>query len=69
MQGKVTLVSPALDPNSTTVEIWVQAPNPKGATQAGSQRARHAIVTETVPHAMVAPAAALLTDSDTAQTR
>lgn len=25
--GTVTLVSPALDPNSTTVEIWVQAKN------------------------------------------
>ena len=26
--GKVTVVSPALDPQSTTVEIWVQAANP-----------------------------------------
>ena len=25
--GKISLVSPALDPNSTTVEIWVQAAN------------------------------------------
>src|SRR5258708_15472005 len=28
IKGRVTLVSPALDPNSTTVEVWVQAPNP-----------------------------------------
>jgi len=28
LNGTVTLVSPALDPNSTTVEIWVQAANP-----------------------------------------
>jgi len=27
--GTVTLVSPALDPNSTTVEIWVQAAKPQ----------------------------------------
>ncbi len=30
VNGKVTLVSPALDPNSTTVEVWVEAPNPDG---------------------------------------
>src|SRR5438270_14095388 len=28
IDGKVSLISPALDPNSTTVEVWVQAPNP-----------------------------------------
>ncbi|MGH9569107.1 MAG: HlyD family secretion protein, partial [Candidatus Angelobacter sp.] len=28
LPGTVTVVSPALDPNSTTVEIWVQAANP-----------------------------------------
>jgi len=27
-QGTVTVVSPAVDPNSTTVEVWVQALNP-----------------------------------------
>ena len=25
--GKVTVVSPALDPANTTVEVWIQAPN------------------------------------------
>ena len=29
--AKVTVVSPALDPNSTTVEVWVQAKNPISA--------------------------------------
>src|SRR5260370_6948328 len=29
-EGKVTLVSPELDPNSTTVEVWVQAKTPGG---------------------------------------
>src|SRR5262249_37186069 len=27
IQGKVTVVSPALDPNSTTVEVWFEAKN------------------------------------------
>ena len=40
VNGKVTLVSPALDPNSTTVEVWVQAANPGGQLETGSQRAR-----------------------------
>src|SRR5262249_62043579 len=29
LEGKVTVVSPAIDPNSTTVEVWVMAPNPR----------------------------------------
>ena len=35
VNGKVTLVSPALDPNSTTVEVWVAAPNPDGKPASG----------------------------------
>lgn len=61
--GKVTLVSPALDANSTTVEVWVQVPNPQGLLKSGAS-ARVAIVTQTVPNAIVAPAAALLTATD-----
>ena len=63
VKGKVTLVSPALDPNSTTVEVWVQAPNAGRQAQTGAS-VRVTIVTETVPKAIVAPAAALLTDPD-----
>lgn len=62
VKGKVTLVSPALDPNSTTVEVWVQAPNSKGQLKPGAG-ATVTVVTETVPHAIVIPTAALLTDS------
>lgn len=62
-KGKVTLVSPALDPNSTTVEVWVQVPNPQGTLKPGAS-AKVDIVTETVPNAIVAPATALLTGSD-----
>jgi RND family efflux transporter MFP subunit len=63
VKGKVTLVSPALDPNSTTVEIWVQGPNPGDRLRPGVA-ARVTIVAQTVAHAVVAPASALLTDPD-----
>jgi HlyD family secretion protein len=62
-QGKVTLVSPALDPNSTTVEVWVQVPNPQGLLKPGAG-ASVAIVAQAVPNAIVAPTTALLTSSD-----
>src|ERR1700680_2734934 len=62
-KGKVTLVSPAVDPNSTTVEVWVQAPNPKGSLRPGTS-VRVAMVAETVKDAVVIPQAALLTTTD-----
>jgi multidrug efflux pump subunit AcrA (membrane-fusion protein) len=63
LKGKVTLVSPALDPNSTTVEVWVAAPNPGEKLKPGSS-ARISIIAQTVPHAIVVPAEALLTATD-----
>jgi multidrug efflux pump subunit AcrA (membrane-fusion protein) len=63
LKAKVTLVSPALDPNSTTVEVWVQAPNP-GARLKPGVSARVTMIGQTVPKAIVAPAAALLTATD-----
>ena len=63
--GKVSLVSPALDPNSTTVEIWVQAANPGERLKAGAS-ARVTMVAQTLPHAVVIPSAALLTNPDAA---
>jgi RND family efflux transporter MFP subunit len=63
LKAKVTLVSPALDPNSTTVEVWVQTSNPGGRLKPGVS-AHVTMVGQTVPHAIVAPAAALLTATD-----
>src|SRR5882762_733437 len=63
LKAKVTLVSPALDPNSTTVEVWVQAANPGGRLKPGVS-GRVTMIGQTVPHAIVAPLAALLTDTD-----
>jgi RND family efflux transporter MFP subunit len=63
VKGKVTLVSPAVDPNSTTVEVWVQAPNPKESLRPGTS-VRVAMVAQTVQDAVVVPQAALLTSPD-----
>ncbi len=63
VKGKVSLVSPAVDANSTTVEVWVQAPNPKGSLRPGSS-VHVSMVAQTVPEAVVIPQAALLTSPD-----
>ena len=54
-RARSRLVSPALDPNSTTVEVWVQAPNPGSSLKPGAS-VRVTMVAETVPHAIVIPA-------------
>lgn len=59
LSGKVTVVSPATDPASTTVQVWVQAANPGERFKPGTG-VRAAIVTETIPKAVVVPSAALL---------
>jgi HlyD family secretion protein len=61
--GRVTLVSPAVDASSTTVEVWVQAPNPNGSLRPGTS-VRVAMVAQTVAQAVVIPQAALLTSPD-----
>jgi HlyD family secretion protein len=61
--GKVTVVSPALDPSSTTVQVWVQASNPKGRLKPGTS-VQVGITARTAPDAIVVPAVALVaTDS------
>ncbi len=63
VEGKVTVVSPALDPNSTTVEIWVQAANPQHSLRPGTS-VTLSMVAQTVKDAVVVPAVALLTAAD-----
>jgi multidrug efflux pump subunit AcrA (membrane-fusion protein) len=53
------LVSPALDPGSTTVEIWVQATNPNQQLRPG-MTAQLSITAQTVHGALVVPPSALL---------
>src|SRR5947209_789945 len=63
VKGKVTLVSPALDLGSTTVEVWVQAPNPDGVLKAGAS-ASLSMVAKTVTNALIVPAQAVVTDEE-----
>jgi multidrug efflux pump subunit AcrA (membrane-fusion protein) len=63
IEGKVTVVSPALDPNSTTVEVWVQAKNPKGRLRPGTS-VQISMLVRAVPNSLVVPAAAVLTSPD-----
>jgi len=63
VEGKVTVVSPALDPNSTTVEVWVQAKNPEGRLKPGTS-VQLSMVARTIPDALVIPAVSLLTAQD-----
>lgn len=63
LTGKVTVVSPALDPNSTTVEVWAQATNPEHKLRPGSS-VQVKMVAGKVPDAIVVPASALLKNSE-----
>jgi HlyD family secretion protein len=63
IQGQVTMVSPALDPNSTTVEVWVELKNPDGQLKPGTS-GQLSMIAQTVPDALVIPAASLLTAQD-----
>jgi HlyD family secretion protein len=61
--GRVTMVSPAVDPNSTTVQVWVLAANPGERLKPGAS-VRVSIVAATLPNAVVVPAAAILPATD-----
>jgi len=61
--GKVTLISPALDPGSTTVEVWLKVDNKAGKYKAGTP-VRVSIVGRTIPNAVKIPLEAVLTAED-----
>jgi multidrug efflux pump subunit AcrA (membrane-fusion protein) len=61
--GKVTIVSPATDPNSTTIEIWVQAPNPEGTLRVGTS-VRLSIAVAKIKDTIVIPAESLVTSGE-----
>lgn len=64
--GKVTVVSPAVDPNSTTIQVWVEGANPRGKLKPGTTVAVR-IVNSTVKNALVVPQDAVLTGADGAK--
>jgi len=63
VEGKITVISPALDPNSTTVEVWVQAKNPEQRLKPGTS-VELSMLAQTIPDALVIPASSLLTGED-----
>ena len=63
VEGKVTIVSPALDPSSTTVEVWFEAKNPKRELKPGTSVAL-SLTAQTIKDALVVPAIAILTAPD-----
>ena len=65
--AKVTLVSPALDPGSTTVEVWVEADNKSGELRPGGTVVIKAVA-RTIDNAIVIPAEALLKSPEGAST-
>ncbi|MEO6805691.1 MAG: efflux RND transporter periplasmic adaptor subunit [Edaphobacter sp.] len=61
--AKVSLISPALDPGSTTVEVWLRVENPKNLFKVGT--AVHAVITgRTAPTALLIPIEAVQTAND-----
>jgi len=67
LRGKVTVVSPALDPGSTTAEIWIEAPNPAAKFKPGAS-VQVSIVAETVADAIAIPLVAILPSEPGAST-
>jgi len=63
VEGRITVVSPALDPNSTTVEVWLEAKNPKQQLKPGTS-VKLSLTAKTVKDALVVPAAAVITAAD-----
>jgi multidrug efflux pump subunit AcrA (membrane-fusion protein) len=63
IEGKVTLVSPALDPGSTTIEVWVEAKKANPNLRPGIT-VQVAMVAKTVKEAVVVPAAAVYKKPD-----
>jgi multidrug efflux pump subunit AcrA (membrane-fusion protein) len=61
--GRITLISPALDPGSTTVEVWVEIQNQGGLYRPGTP-VRVSIAGRTVRDAIRLPLAAVLTAED-----
>lgn len=61
--ARITVVSPATDPNSTTVEIWAEAENPKDILRPGTT-AQISIVAEKLDNALVVPSSSLLNQPD-----
>ena len=63
VDATVSLISPALDPGSTTVEVWVRLKNPGGKLKSGTP-VHVAISGRTIPDALQIPTEALVPAKD-----
>ena len=63
IKGRVTLVSPALDPGSTTIEVWVEATKLDPALKPG-MTVEITITAKTVKDALVVPTPAVFKNSE-----
>jgi HlyD family secretion protein len=63
VDAKVTLISPALDPGSTTLEIWLKVDNKKGVLKVGTP-VKVSITGKTVEQALKVPVSSILTAQD-----
>jgi HlyD family secretion protein len=61
VEGKVTIVSPAVDPNTTTIQVWVQADNKDGRLRVGTS-VHVAIVAATIDALLIHASAVLPSD-------
>jgi RND family efflux transporter MFP subunit len=63
MEATVSLISPALDPGSTTVEVWLKLPNGDGRLKVGTPV--HAVILgATTKDALQVPSGAIVPSTD-----
>jgi RND family efflux transporter MFP subunit len=63
IKGRVSLVSPALDPGSTTIEVWVEAFKPNPALKPG-MTVELSMTAKTVKDALVVPTPAIFKNNE-----
>ncbi len=63
IKGRVSLVSPALDPGSTTIEVWVEASKAEPSLKPG-MTVEVSMTAKTVTDAIVVPTAAVFKNSE-----
>jgi HlyD family secretion protein len=63
LAGKVTVVSPAVDPSTTTVQVWVEADNPGEKLKPGGT-VHVSIRADLIKETLLVPAAALLNSDE-----
>jgi len=64
IKGRVMLISPALDPGSTTIEVWIEAIKPARELKPGMNVSVEAVA-KSVENALVVPASAVYKNPET----